>query len=38
VVDSQQDLDRILCWREQRQVLHQLVINYSRSGRSRTNW
>jgi Homeodomain-like domain len=30
VVDPQQDLDRILCWREQRQVSHQLVINYSR--------
>jgi transposase len=30
VVDPHQDLDRILCWREQRQVSHQLVINYSR--------
>jgi hypothetical protein len=30
VVDPQQDLDRILCWREQRQVSHQLVVNYSR--------
>src|SRR5271156_1717916 len=25
-----QDLDQILCWREQRQVSHQLVVNYSR--------
>jgi hypothetical protein len=30
VVDPQQDLDWILCWREQRQVSHQLVVNYSR--------
>jgi len=28
VLDPQQDLDRILCWREQRQVSHQLVVNY----------
>ena len=24
-----QDLDQILCWREQRQVSHQLVVNYN---------
>src|SRR5712671_5959935 len=29
-VDPRQDLDQILCWREQRQVSHQLVVNYSR--------
>ena len=29
-VDPRQDLDQILCWREQRQVSHQLVLNYSR--------
>ena len=29
-VDLRQDLDQILCWREQRQVSHQLVVNYSR--------
>src|SRR6202521_9741 len=29
-VDPRQDLDQILCWREQRQVSHQLVGNYSR--------
>ncbi len=29
-VDVRWDLDQILCWREQRQVLHQLVVNYSR--------
>src|SRR3981189_3596240 len=29
-VDPGQDLDQILCWREQRQVSHQLVVNYSR--------
>ena len=28
-VDPRQDLDQILCWREQRQVSHQLVVNYS---------
>ena len=30
MVASHQDLDQILCWREQRQVSHQLVVNYSR--------
>jgi transposase len=30
VLASHQDLDQILCWREQRQVSHQLVVNYSR--------
>jgi hypothetical protein len=30
LVDPRQDLDQILCWREQRQVSHQLVVNYSR--------
>jgi len=29
-VDPRQDLDQILCWREQRQVSNQLVVNYSR--------
>jgi hypothetical protein len=29
-VDPRKDLDQILCWREQRQVSHQLVVNYSR--------
>ena len=29
-VDPRQDLDQILCFREQRQVSHQLVVNYSR--------
>src|SRR5580698_2926553 len=29
-VDPRQDLDQILCWREQRQVSHQLVVNYNR--------
>jgi hypothetical protein len=29
-VDPRQDLDQILCWREQRQVSHQPVVNYSR--------
>ena len=29
-VDPRQDLDQILCWRELRQVSHQLVVNYSR--------
>jgi hypothetical protein len=29
-IDPRQDLDQILCWREQRQVSHQLVVNYSR--------
>src|ERR1700674_5876566 len=29
-VDPRQDLDQILCWREQRQVLHPLVVYYSR--------
>src|SRR6202790_1091618 len=29
-VDPGQDLDQILCWREQRQVSHQLVVNYIR--------
>ncbi len=29
-VDPRQDIDQILCWREQRQVSHQLVVNYSR--------
>jgi hypothetical protein len=26
-VDPRQDLDQILCWREPRQVSHQLVVN-----------
>jgi hypothetical protein len=30
LLDPRQDLDQILCWREQRQVSHQLVVNYSR--------
>ena len=30
LLDPCQDLDQILCWREQRQVSHQLVVNYSR--------
>ena len=30
LLDPRQDLDQILCWREQRQVSHQLVANYSR--------
>src|ERR1700687_6017780 len=29
-VDPRQDLDQILCWREQRQVSRQLVVNYNR--------
>src|SRR5258705_9800162 len=29
-VDPRQDLDQILCWREQCQVSAQLVVNYSR--------
>src|ERR1700689_3420589 len=29
-LDPRQDLDQVLCWREQRQVSHQLVVNYSR--------
>ena len=30
LLDPLQDLDEVLCWREQRQVSHQLVVNYSR--------
>src|SRR5580692_5159485 len=30
LLDRRQDLDEVLCWREQRQVSHQLVVNYSR--------
>lgn len=30
LIDPRQDLDEVLCWREQRQVSHQLVVNYSR--------
>ena len=30
LLDPRQDLDQVLCWREQRQVSHQLVVNYSR--------
>jgi hypothetical protein len=30
LLDPGQDLDQVLCWREQRQVSHQLVVNYSR--------
>ena len=30
VLDPRQDLDQILCWREQRQVSQQLVVNYNR--------
>jgi len=29
VLDRRQDLDNVLCWREQRKVSHQLVVNYS---------
>jgi transposase len=29
VIDPRQDLDQILCWREQRTVSHQLVLNYN---------
>jgi transposase len=29
VVDPRQDLDDVLCWREQRKVSHQLVVNYN---------
>jgi transposase len=29
-LDAHQDVDQILCWRELRQVSHQLVVNYSR--------
>src|ERR1700691_4520849 len=30
LLDPRQDLNQVLCWREQRQVSHQLVVNYSR--------
>jgi hypothetical protein len=30
LLDPRQDLDQVTCWREQRQVSHQLVVNYSR--------
>jgi hypothetical protein len=30
LLDPRQDLDQVLCWREQRQVSHQPVVNYSR--------
>src|SRR5437588_2292832 len=30
LLDPRQDLDEVSCWREQRQVSHQLVVNYSR--------
>src|ERR1700720_21695 len=30
LLDPGQDLDQVLCWREQRQVSHQLVVNYNR--------
>jgi transposase len=29
VLDPRQDLDNVLCWREQRKVSHQLVLNYN---------
>jgi hypothetical protein len=29
VLDPRQDLDNVLCWREQRKVSHQLVVNYN---------
>jgi transposase len=29
VLDPRQDLDHVLCWREQRKVSHQLVVNYN---------
>jgi transposase len=29
VLDPLQDLDNVLCWREQRKVSHQLVVNYN---------
>jgi hypothetical protein len=29
VIDPRQDLDDVLCWREQRKVSHQLVVNYN---------
>src|ERR1700728_3782095 len=29
VVDPRQDLDDVLCWRAQRKVSHQLVVNYN---------
>jgi hypothetical protein len=29
VLDAGQDLDNVLCWREQRKVSHQLVVNYN---------
>lgn len=29
VLDPRQDLDDVLCWREQRKVSHQLVVNYN---------
>ena len=29
MIDPPQDLDQILCWREQRTVSHQLVVNYN---------
>lgn len=29
MIDPRQDLDQILCWREQRTVSHQLVVNYN---------
>lgn len=29
LLDPRQDLDQILCWREQRKVSHQLVVNYN---------
>ena len=29
VLDPRQDLDSVLCWREQRKVSHQLVVNYN---------
>ena len=29
MLDPRQDLDEVLCWREQRKVSHQLVVNYN---------
>ena len=29
VLDPRQDLDSVLCWREQRKISHQLVVNYN---------
>ncbi|CAN5308147.1 hypothetical protein BH10PSE11_BH10PSE11_06250 [soil metagenome] len=29
MIDPRQDLDDVLCWREERKVSHQLVVNYN---------